>query len=259
VSSPARPGQVAQPVSATDHGLRERRRASELVAEYTEIESGKRADRPELEKALEACRRQRATLVIAKLGRLSRNVAFVATIMDSGVAFVACDNPHANKLTIHILAAVAQHEREMISERTRAALQAAKARGQKLGNPRIAKVATLGREARRVAADQFAANVLPVIRELQAAGATSANAIAAGLNIRKVPARRGGRWTHLSRLAPMRLVPFSRSRLRYRPQLARHRDRRRGLPNAYNGQMSTYLTSPEYDPSSGLTRYLRTQ
>jgi DNA invertase Pin-like site-specific DNA recombinase len=168
----------------------------ELVAEYTEIESGKRADRPELEKALETCRRQRATLVIAKLDRLSRNVAFVATIMDSAVAFVACDNPHANKLTIHILAAVAQHEREMISERTRAALQAAKARGQKLGNPRIAQVATLGRKAKAAAADQFAANVLPVIRELQAAGAASANAIAAGLNARKVPARRGGRWTH---------------------------------------------------------------
>ena len=168
----------------------------DLVAEYTEIESGKRADRPELEKALEAGRRQRATLVIAKLDRLSRNVAFVATIMDSGVAFVACDNPHANKLTVHILAAVAQHEREMISERTRAALQAAKARGQKLGNPRIVEAATLGRKAATAAADQFAANVLPVIRELQAGGASSANAIAAGLNVRKVPARRGGRWTH---------------------------------------------------------------
>jgi hypothetical protein len=82
-----------------------------LVDEFTEVESGKRADRPELEKALAACKKQRARLVIAKLDRLSRNLAFIATLMESGVEFVAVDNPHANKLTIHILAAVAQHER----------------------------------------------------------------------------------------------------------------------------------------------------
>ena len=102
---------------------------AELVPEFTEIESGKRVDRPELAKALEVCRRQKAKLVIAKLDRLSRNLAFIATLMESGVEFVAVDNPHANKLTVHILAAVAQHEREMISERTKAALRAAKARG----------------------------------------------------------------------------------------------------------------------------------
>src|SRR6516165_4391847 len=99
-----------------------------LVGEFTEVESGKRADRPQLEKALAACKRQKAKLVIAKLDRLSRNLAFVATLMESGVEFVAVDNPHANKLTVHILAAVAQHEREMISERTKAALAAAKKR-----------------------------------------------------------------------------------------------------------------------------------
>jgi DNA invertase Pin-like site-specific DNA recombinase len=107
----------------------------QLVGEHVEIETGKRSDRPELVMALDACRRQRAKLVIAKLDRLSRNLAFIATLMDSGVEFVAVDNPHANKLTIHILAAVAEHEREMISERTKAALQAAKARGTRLGNP----------------------------------------------------------------------------------------------------------------------------
>src|SRR4051795_2710509 len=96
-----------------------------LVAEFTEIESGKRNDRPELAKALATCKRQKAKLVIAKLDRLSRNLAFIATLMDSGVEFIAVDNPHANKLTIHILAAVAQHEREMIAQRTREALQAA--------------------------------------------------------------------------------------------------------------------------------------
>ena len=106
-----------------------------LIGEFTEIESGKRNERPELAKALAACKRQKAKLVIAKLDRLSRNLAFIATLMDSGVEFIAVDNPHANKLTVHILAAVAQHEREVIAQRTKDALQAAKARGVVLGNP----------------------------------------------------------------------------------------------------------------------------
>jgi DNA invertase Pin-like site-specific DNA recombinase len=109
-----------------------------LVAEFVEIESGKRNDRPQLSTALLACKKHKAKLVIAKLDGLSRNLAFIATLMDSGVEFVAVDNPHANKLTVHILAAVAQHEREMIAQRTRDALQEAKARGAKLGNPNLA-------------------------------------------------------------------------------------------------------------------------
>src|SRR5207248_11540648 len=130
----------------------------QLVQEFVEVESGKRADRPQLAAALAACRKHKAKLVIAKLDRLSRNLPFVATLMESGVEFVAVDNPHANKLTIHILAAVAQHEREMISERTKAALAAARARGTQLGNPILAAAAK-----RRVAsitanARQFAAN-----------------------------------------------------------------------------------------------------
>jgi DNA invertase Pin-like site-specific DNA recombinase len=169
----------------------------QLVGEFTEIESGKRSDRPELEKALEACRRHKAKLVIAKLDRLSRNLAFIATLMESSVEFVAVDNPHASKLTVHILAAVAQHEREMISERTKAALQAAKARGKRLGNPRLSKAAARGTAAGKAAADQFAANVLPVIREIQANGVTSHNAIAAKLNERRVKTARGGRWSHV--------------------------------------------------------------
>jgi DNA invertase Pin-like site-specific DNA recombinase len=101
----------------------------QLVGEFTEVESGKHSDRPQLAAAVAACKKLRAKLVIAKLDRLSRNLAFIAAPMDSGVEFVAVDNPHANKLTVHILAAVAQHEREMIAERTRGALRAAKARG----------------------------------------------------------------------------------------------------------------------------------
>ena len=111
-----------------------------LLDEFTEIESGKRNDRPELEKALAACKKHRAKLVIAKLDRLSRNLAFIATLMSRKVDFVCCDNPTATKFTIHILAAVAEHERDAISARTKAALAAAKANGKKLGNyERIAK------------------------------------------------------------------------------------------------------------------------
>jgi DNA invertase Pin-like site-specific DNA recombinase len=137
-----------------------------MVAEFTEVESGKHADRPQLAAALAACKKQKAKLVIAKLDRLSRNLAFIATLMDSGAEFVAVDNPHANKLTIHILAAVAQHEREMIAQRTREALAAAKARGVKLGNPRLAEARTGVTAARIAAADAFAANVRPIIREI---------------------------------------------------------------------------------------------
>ena len=168
-----------------------------LNASFIEVESGKRSDRPELARAFEACRRHKAKLVIAKLDRLSRNLAFIATLMESGVEFVAVDNPHANKLTVHILAAVAQHEREMISQRTKDALAAAKRRGVRLGNPRLAMAAGQGTAATKAAARQFAANVLPVIRDIQAGGAKSNAAIAAKLNERNVPTARGGKWAHV--------------------------------------------------------------
>jgi DNA invertase Pin-like site-specific DNA recombinase len=168
-----------------------------LIEEFTEIESGKHADRPELVRALATCKKQKARLVIAKLDRLSRNLAFIATLMESGVEFVAADMPHANKLTVHILAAVAQHEREMISERTKAALAAAKKRGQQLGNPNLAEAAKRGTAAVKANARRFAANVRPIIKEIMRAGAHSANAIATKLNERNVPTARGGKWTHM--------------------------------------------------------------
>ena len=114
------------------------------------------AARPSLigPKAFQLCRLTGAKLVIAKLDQLSRDVHFLTGLEKAGIEFVAVDNPHATKLTIHILAAVAQHEREMISERTRAALQAAKARGKKLGNPRLAEAQTLGTKAGKAAARQ---------------------------------------------------------------------------------------------------------
>lgn len=110
----------------------------QLVAEFTEIESGRRhTNRPQLLAALAECRKRRAVLLIARLDRLARNVAFIANLMESGADFIACDMPQATRLTIHILAAVAEHEREMISKRTKAALAEAKRRGTTLGNPRI--------------------------------------------------------------------------------------------------------------------------
>jgi DNA invertase Pin-like site-specific DNA recombinase len=161
----------------------------QLVGHFTEIETGNRNDRPELEKALAICRRQKAKLVIAKLDRLSRNLAFIATLMEAGVEFVAVDNPHANKLTIHILAAVAQHEREMIAERTRVALQAAKARGVKLGRNGVECLAP----AYRAEAVARARNLAPILTELKNAG-LSARRIASELTARQVPTRLGGRW-----------------------------------------------------------------
>lgn len=166
----------------------------QLVAEFVEVESGKRNDRAELARALAACRVHGATLIIAKLDRLARNVAFVSSLMDSGVEFVAVDFPQANRLTVHILAAVAEHEREMISARTKAALQAAKARGKKLGH-----VATLvpgaGREkaveAARTKAAAGSRDLAHVIGSLQHEGFTSANALARELTRRGIQTPRG--------------------------------------------------------------------
>src|SRR6202051_1034902 len=107
-----------------------------LVQELLEVESGKRNDRPALAEALRLCRKHKAVLVIAKLDRLARNVHFISGLMESGVEFIAADMPTANKLTVHIMAAFAEHEAAMISARTKAALQAAKARGTNLGNPK---------------------------------------------------------------------------------------------------------------------------
>lgn len=166
----------------------------EVVGAFTEVESGKRKDRPELAKAIEACKRQNARLVIAKLDRLARNVAFVANLMEGGIDFVACDIPEANRLTIHILAAVAEHERELISQRTKAALQAAKARGVRLGSPNPRKGSIQGVQANKESADRFAANVRPLIDDIRAMGITTLRGIAKTLNVRGVSTARGGSW-----------------------------------------------------------------
>jgi DNA invertase Pin-like site-specific DNA recombinase len=172
-----------------------------LVAELTEVETGKRNDRPQLTRALALCRVHRATLIIAKLDRLARNVAFISNLMEAGVDFVCCDLPTANKLTIHVLAAVAEAEAEMISVRTKAALEAAKARGVVLGNPShfTDEVAARGREFGRKVLQQQAAkrrsDVLPIIEDIKASGITTIRGIADELNARRIPAARGGEWS----------------------------------------------------------------
>lgn len=169
--------------------------AVNLLNEFVEIESGNRNDRPELLAALAACRKQGATLIIAKLDRLARNVAFVSNLMESGVEFVAVDNPHASKLTIHILCAVAEHEREMISERTKAALQVAKARGVRLGSPAgHSKSLGLARAKLMTLADERATSIRAIIAGIQRSGLRSYREIASALNARGIETARGCRW-----------------------------------------------------------------
>ncbi len=172
----------------------------ELVAEFTEVESGRKSDRPQLAAALAACKRAKATLIIAKLDRLARNVHFVSGLMESGVEFIAVDFPTANRLTVHILAAVAEHEAKMISARTKAALEAAKARGKSLGwaiparAGEQAAACIKGAAAGKAQADQFAENTLPIIASIRASGITTLADIAEALNNRGIRTARGGAW-----------------------------------------------------------------
>jgi DNA invertase Pin-like site-specific DNA recombinase len=171
----------------------------EITAEYVEIESGKKNDRPQLARALTEAKRIGAVLLIAKLDRLARNVAFIANLLEAGVEIAAADMPEANRFLLHVMAAVAEHEAQAISDRTRAALAAAKARGVALGwsIPERAgeqrQAARKGAERNARKADQHAANVLPVIRQIAARGA-SLRQIADELNTRGIKTARGGLW-----------------------------------------------------------------
>ena len=175
-----------------------------LVKEVVEVESGKRNDRPAIAEALRLCRLHRATLIIAKLDRLARNVHFISSLMEAGVEFIAVDFPQANRLTVHILAAVAEHEAEAISARTVSALGAAKARGVKLGGrrgdlSRMAAMASKGNKAsaaaRAASAAKRNADLLPVIAEIRGNGAPSLGMIAKELNARGITTARGGQWS----------------------------------------------------------------
>ncbi len=172
-----------------------------LVREFVEIESGKRDDRPKLAEAMALCRLHGATLLIAKLDRLSRDAHFLLGLQKAGVDFVACDMPTANRLTVGILAMVAEEERRAISKRTKDALAAAKVRGTKLGGDRgkLHLVRDAGRAAgiavRQARASGRAVDLAPIIAELRAEGSTTLAALADGLNARGIPAAKGGVWT----------------------------------------------------------------
>jgi len=181
-----------------------RQHGAKIVGNYTEIESGKRADRPRLADAVGHAKLAGATLVVAKLDRLARNVAFLSAMMEAKVDFVAVDNPAANKLTLHILAAVAEAEAEAISARTKAALSAYKARGGRLGAS-LPQCRNLTHEARqrgakaagesvKAKADDAYTFLYPTIRQLRTDGLTF-QAVADRLNAAGHSTRRGSTWT----------------------------------------------------------------
>ncbi|MFD2574610.1 recombinase family protein [Spirosoma soli] len=183
-------GLEAQAEAVNQFTLRE---GYSVVAIYTEVESGKKNLRPQLSAALAQCRKDKATLIIAKLDRLGRNVAFISNLMESRVDFKAVDNPHANRLMVHLLAAFAEHEREQISTRTKDALAAAKRRGVSLG--------TYGKEVlsqeNAAAAMAFAEQLRPTIERLQAEGFNTVRALRDELNRQEVPTYRSGSKWHI--------------------------------------------------------------
>lgn len=175
--------------------------SASIIATFTEVETGKLNTRPELTKALHLAKVTGAILVIAKLDRLSRNAAFLMTLQDAGVKFVAADLPQANNLTIGIMALVAQQEAEAISKRTKEALQAAKRRGKVLGNPngatallKAAKGNVAAISVIKSKADNHATNLQPVIDSLKTEGIISLGRIAKALNDRGMLTPRGGIW-----------------------------------------------------------------
>jgi DNA invertase Pin-like site-specific DNA recombinase len=176
--------------------------AYELIGEFVEVETGKGCDalerRPQLSAALAQAKARKAKcpVIVAKLDRLSRDVHFISGLMAHRVPFIVAElGADCDPFMLHIYAALAEKERALISERTRSALAAKRAQGVKLGNPvNLAAAGARGAQTQRAGADAFAANVLPVVRQLQADGATTPRAIAAALNERRVRTARGGEW-----------------------------------------------------------------
>jgi DNA invertase Pin-like site-specific DNA recombinase len=193
-------GLEAQQSTVRDHLDRTKRK---LIAEFVEVESGKNPDRPKLAEALKQCRLTRSKLIVARLDRLARNVAFVSRLMEAGIDFEAVDFPQANRLTIHILAAVAEYEARLISERIKVALAAAKARGVKLGGRHLPSPGHLPglEKGRRVQMEKAAArttDLAPVIAEIRAAGFVSIKAIVRQLDSQGKRPVRAERWSRRS-------------------------------------------------------------
>jgi DNA invertase Pin-like site-specific DNA recombinase len=172
--------------------------SSELIASFEEVESGANNDRPQLTAAIQLAKTQKATLIIAKLDRISRNASFLMQLQDSGVEFVATDMPSADRFTVSILACVAQRERELISQRTKAGLAVAKARGVVLGNPKVLEARQAAQKAIQTRKKGFTEAVLKSIREIQSTGVKSLNKTADCLNKRGEKSPRGGKWTAMT-------------------------------------------------------------
>ena len=174
-----------------------------IVAEFVEVETGKRADaldrRPHLSAALEAARKAKCPVVVAKLDRLSRDVAFISGLMAQRVPFIVAElGADADPFMLHLYAALAEKERRLISERTRAALAQRKAQGARLGNRRnAAKAAAFGRSAQTEEADRFAMNAMPIIESIRRSGVSTLAGITEALNARGLRSARGGKW-HVS-------------------------------------------------------------
>ena len=172
----------------------------EIVAEYVEVETGKGADaldrRPELAAALAKARKRRCAVVVAKLDRLSRDVAFISHLMAERVAFIVAElGADVDPFMLHIYAALAEKERHQIATRTKAALQVAKARGVVLGNPRLADTRDKAVANNKAEADRYARNIVPVIREIQASGVETLRGVARALRARGIATARGGEWS----------------------------------------------------------------
>ena len=188
----------------------------EVVGEYTEIESGGKIDRPELEKAIRDSRLKDARLIVAKLDRLSRDLGFITTLQKAGVRFTVAEMPDATELTIHIYAAMAQHERKLISQRTKEALARAKANGKQLGNPCLHRGERIpgsgfpahAHEVRTKNADEFAMGIQGVIRE-RCGDKGSLREIAECLNQANYRTARGGLWhaTSVKRILERTCLP----------------------------------------------------
>jgi DNA invertase Pin-like site-specific DNA recombinase len=173
------------------------------LASFVEVESGKHDERPKLVAALQRCRQTRATLIVAKIDRLSRHAAFLFALRDSEAKFQALDIPEANTLTLGVMIVMAQHEREVISKRTKDALAARRAKGLPLGTPRDlsayqARASKLGCFANSAKAQERAKDIQPAIEDARSLGRTSLRQIAAYLNEQGIQTPRGKTWTAMA-------------------------------------------------------------
>lgn len=187
--STQRQGQSGLGLDAQQHAVQ----GYDIIAEYTEVESGKRSDRPELARALAHAKEIGATLLIAKLDRLARNVHFITGLLEAGVPIQCADMPEADRTFLQMAAVFAEWEGRRISERTKAALAAAKRRGVKLGSPDPAKGGAATAGLRRDATAKVAPHAMPIIKALRTAG-QSLRAIASALNEAQIPTAMGGQW-----------------------------------------------------------------